>query len=148
MMDDKDKKIKELEDEITRLKKVEQDYKKVEQDYKKVEQDYKKVEQDYKKVEQDYKHLKKEFEEFKAKYAGTVQNLQKALRIKPDLPQSPNPIGAKPRHKGHGRKSPTNFDREEPLTLDVCSHCNTSLKGKTVSTRERFVITIHIINPA
>src|SRR3989338_11261585 len=131
MMDDKDKKIKELEDEITRLKKVEQDYKKVEQDYKKVEQDYKKVEQDYKKVEQDYKHLKKEFEEFKAKYAGTVQNLQKALKIKPDLKLSPNPIGARPRHKGHGRQSPTVIEREESLIPKICPHCNNKLTGKT-----------------
>jgi transposase len=127
MMDNKDKKIKELEDEIARLKKVEQDYKK---------------------VEQDYKHLKKEFEEFKAKHAGTVQNLQKALKIKPDLPKSKNPIGAKPRHTGHGRESPIHIDREESLVPHVCTNCKTRLKGKTVSVRTRFVTTIRIINPA
>src|SRR3989338_5428740 len=148
MMDDKDKKIKELEDEITRLKKVEQDYKKVEQDYKKVEQDYKKVEQDYKKVEQDYKHLKKEFEEFKAKYAGTVENLQKALKIKPDKQKSKNPVGAKPRHTGHGRTSPFQFNKEIVLDVTACPHCKASLKGKRVSMRARFVTTIRIINPA
>ncbi len=119
-MDEKDKKIKELENEINRLKKVEQDYKK----------------------------LRKEFEEFKAKHAGTVQNLQKALKIKPDQPKSPNHIGAKPRHKGHGRKSPNTFDKEEPLIPQKCPDCNTKLQGKTVSTRERFVTTIRIIDPA
>jgi transposase len=99
-------------------------------------------------IEQEKKRLEKEFEEFKAKHMGTVQNLRKALKIKPDLPPSPNPIGARPRHKGHGRKSPTHFNREEPLPFNVCPHCNTRLRGKTVSTRERFVTTIHIINPA
>jgi len=101
-----------------------------------------------KKIEKEFEDTKKEFEEFKAKHAGTVQNLHKALKIKPNLPLSRNPIGAKPRHKGHGRKSPTNFDREEPLTINVCPDCNTRLRGKTVSLRKRFVTTIHIINPA
>jgi len=106
------------------------------------------IEQEKKRIEDEKKRIEKEFEEFKAKHAGTVRNLHKALKIKPDLPRYPNPIGAKPRHKGHGRKSPTHFDREEPLTIDVCPDCNTRLKGKTVSVRERFVTTIRIINPA
>lgn len=116
-MDEKDKRIKELEDENQHLKK-------------------------------EFAKLKKEFEEFKAKHAGTVQNLQKALKIKPDLPPSPNSIGAKPRHKGHGRKSPTRADREVPLTIDVCPDCNGKLTGDAVSVRERFVTNIRIINPA
>lgn len=124
MMDDKDKRIKELEEENQRLRK------------------------EKKSIEKQFEETKKEFEEFKAKHAGTVQNLHKALKIKLNIPQSPNPIGAKPSHKGHGRKSPIHADREEPLTIDVCPHCNKHLKGKTVGTRERFVTTIHIINPA
>lgn len=119
-MDEKDKKIKELEDEVDRLKKVEQDYNK----------------------------LRKEFAEFKARHAGTVQNLRKALKIKSDLPRSPNPIGAKPGHTGHGRKSPMAINREEQLIPEVCPRCHTCLRGKTVSMRERFVTTIRIINPA
>ena len=120
IMDEKDKKIKELEYEVNRLKKVEQDYKK----------------------------LKKEFEEFKAKHTGTVQNLRKALKINPDVQKSHNPIGAKPRHTGHGRTSPIRVDREESLVSDVCPHCNKKLTGKVVDTRARFVTTIHILNPA
>ena len=131
MIDEKDKRIRELEEENQRLRKE-----------KKLIEDEKKL------IEDEKKRIEKEFEEFKAKHAGTVQNLQKALKIKPDIPQSPNPIGAKPRHKGHGRASPIHFDREVPLTLDVCPDCNTSLKGKTVSMRKRFVTTIKIINPA
>lgn len=106
------------------------------------------IEKKFEETRKELEGTKKEFEEFKAKHAGTVQHLHKALKIKPDLPRSRNPIGAKPRHKGRGRKSPTHVDREEPLTLDVCPHCNARLKGKTVGTRERFVTTIHIIHPA
>ena len=80
MIDEKDKRIKELEEEIKRLKKQNEQ------------------------IEQEKKRLEKEFEEFKAKHAGTVQNLQKALKIKPDLKKSQNPIGAKPHHRGHGAK--------------------------------------------
>jgi len=130
-MDEKDKRIKELEDEVKRLKNQKE-----------------KIEQEKKRIEKEFEDTKKEFEEFKAKHAGTVQNLHKALKIKPDLPQSPNPIGAKLRHKGHGRKSPTTFDKKEPLIPDVCPHCNTRLQGKTASIRARFVTTIRIINPA
>ena len=108
----------------------------------------KNIEQEKKRIEKEFENTKKEFEEFKALHAGTVRNLHKALKIKPDLPQSPNPIGAKPHHKGHGRKTPIHADKEEPLQLSKCPYCNTRLKGKTVSTRERFVTTIRIINPA
>jgi len=109
IMDEKDKKIKELEYEVNRLKKVEQDYKK----------------------------LKKEFEEFKAKHTGTVQNLRKALKINPDVQKSHNPIGAKPRHTGHGRTSPIRVDREESLVSDVCP--------VTKSSRERLLIHAHVL---
>ena len=137
-MDEKDKRIKELEEEVKRLKKQRGQ----------IEHEKEKIEHEKEKIEHEKKMLEKEFEEFKAKHAGTVQNLHKALKIKPDLPQSPNPIGAKPRHKGHGRKSPTHFDRAEPLSINMCPHCNARLQGKTVDIRERFVTTIRIINPA
>jgi transposase len=94
------------------------------------------------------KKIEKEFEEFKAKHAGTVQNLQNALKIKPNIKPSKNPIGAKLKHKGHGRRLPKTFDKEEALVLEACPNCNTKLKGKTASIRARFVTTIRIINPA
>ena len=138
MIDEKDRRIKELEEEV----------KKLTHQKNKIEQEKKRIENEKKRIENEKKRIEKEFEEFKAKHAGTVQNLRKALRIKPDLPRSRNPIGAKPRHKGHGRKTPIHVDKEEPLKLSKCPHCNTRLNGKTVSIRERFVTTIRIINPA
>jgi len=131
IMDAKDRKIKELEEENHRLKNEKDSIEKLFEETKK-----------------DFEYTKKEFEKFKAKHACAVQNLRKALRIKPDLPKSRNPIGAKSGHKGHGRSSPTLVDREELLIPDACPDCNKPLKGKTVSTRSRFVTTIRIINPA
>jgi len=138
MIDEKDKRIKELEEEIRVLKR----------EKKCIEDEKKRIEKDLEDTRKEFEDTKKEFEEFKAKHAGTVQNLQKALKIKPDLPKSKNKIGAKEKHKGHGRESPTTFDKEEPLIPDVCPDCNTSLEGKTVSIRTRFVTTIRIISPA
>lgn len=107
-----------------------------------------KLRKENKRLKKELEDTKKEFEEFKVKHAGTVNNLQKALKIKPNISPSKNPIGAKLKHKGHGRKSPENFDKVEPIILEMCPDCNTKLQGKTVSVRERFVTTIRIINPA
>ncbi|MFH1510049.1 MAG: IS66 family transposase [Candidatus Woesearchaeota archaeon] len=99
-------------------------------------------------IEQEKKRIEKEFEEFKTKHTSTVRQLQKALKIKPNLQHRPKPIGAKKNHKGYGRKTPVNIDREEELIPNRCPHCHQRLKSRTVSVRERFVTTIQIINPA
>ena len=138
MSQNKHDRICDLEEENRRLKK----------ENAQLKQEKESIEKEKESIGQKLEETKKELEEFKAKHAGTVHNLHKALKIKPDLPESKNPIGAKPRHKGHGRKKPTKTDREEPLAINACPHCNTPLKGKNVSKRERFVTTIHIINPA
>src|SRR3989337_3967815 len=145
MIDEKDKRINELEEEIRVLKR---EKKCIEDEKKCIEDEKKRSEKDLEDTRKEFEDTKKEFEEFKAKHAGTVQNLQKALKIKPDLPKSKNKIGAKEKHKGHGRESPKTLDKEEPLIPDVCPDCNTPLKGKTASIRTRFVTTIRIISPA
>lgn len=132
------KRIRELEEENAKLAKEKES----------IEKEKESIEKKFEETKKEFEDTKREFEEFKAKHAGTVQHLHKALRIKPDLPRSRNPIGARPRHKGHGRTSPLHADKEEPLALDVCPHCNARLKGKTLGTRERCVTTIHIIHPA
>jgi len=144
--------IRELEDELKRAKKeierLKREKESIEKEKESIEKEKESIEKEKESIEKELEVTKKEFEEFKAKYAGTVQNLRKALKIKPDLPLSRSPIGAKPRHKGYGRRSPTQADREEPLIIDVCPHCNGKLVGDAVSVRERFVIDINIINPA
>ncbi len=140
-----EKEVRELKEEVRRLR---EENKRIHDEKKRIEDEKKRIEKEFEDTKKDFEDTKKEFEEFKAKHSVTMQNLNKALKIKPDRPESPNPIGARPRHKGHGRKSPKTFDKEESLILDVCPNCNTKLKGKTASIRARFVTTIHIINPA
>ncbi len=72
-MDEKDKRIKELEEEVKKLKNQKE----------KIEQEKKCIEDEKKRIEKEFENTKKEFEEFKALHTGTVQNLQKALKIKP-----------------------------------------------------------------
>ena len=131
-----------------RVEKLEEENKRLQELLKHERELRKQIEKDFEDTKKDFEDTKKEFEEFKAKHAGTVENLQKALKIKPNIEPSKNPIGAKLKHKGHGRKSPKTFDKEEPLVIEACPNCNTKLQGKTASIRERFVTTIRIINPA
>jgi transposase len=124
MIDDKDKRIKELEEENRCLR------------------------EEKERIVEEKERIEKEFEEFKAKHTGTVRNLRKAMKIKSDIKTIQKPCGAKPRHKGYGRKTPILVDDEIPLIPDRCPHCKTRLKGKTVGIRHRFITTINIINPA
>lgn len=126
-----EKEVRELKDEVRRLK----------EENKRLQDDKERIENEKRKIEQ-------EFEEFKAKHAGTVESLRKALRIKTNVKTLSQQVGAKKGHVGHGRKAPAHVDRTEPLNLDRCPHCNNKLEGKTLDTRERFVTTISIINPA
>ena len=132
----------------TELEKLRREIQKLLKEIEDKNQIIKHIEQEKKRIEQEKKRVEKEFEEFKAKHTGTVRQLHKALKIKPNLQHKPKPIGAKKNHKGHGRKTPTQIDREEPLIPNKCPHCHHRLKGRTVSVRERFVTTIQIINPA
>lgn len=138
MLSSKQDHIRELEEELERAKK----------EIERLKKEKESIEKEKESIEKEFEETKKEFEEFKALHTDTVRNLHKALRIKPDIPESRNPIGAKPRHKGHGRKSPTHIDKEEPVSLDVCPHCHKHLEGKIIGIRERLVTTIRIINPA
>ncbi|MBS3131827.1 hypothetical protein J4212_05315, partial [Candidatus Woesearchaeota archaeon] len=67
-----------------------------------------------KKVEKDYETTKKEFEEFKAKHTQTVSELRKALKIKPNL-KTPLPFGAPKGHKGYARHIPERIDYIQEL---------------------------------
>lgn len=114
---------------------------------KQVEKEKEQIEQEKQRIEEAKKKIEKAFEEFRAKHACTVDNLKTALKIKGNV-SKPAKQSARKKRKGHGRKTPEHVDREEEIPIDKCPHCNTRLRGKTVSTRARFVTTIHIINPA
>ena len=114
---------------------------------KELEADKHRIEEQKKQIVDEKRKIEQEFEEFKAKHAGTVENLRKALRIKKDIKTSPNPIGAQKGHAGHGRESPDQPDREEDVSLDECPDCHTHLDGKILGKRLRMVMSIHILNP-
>ena len=106
----------------------------------------KQLKDENKSLKEELEKIKKEFEEFKAKYALTVNNLKKALNIKPSKKAKKKTIGAPIGHKGYSRKIPERIDYIKPLILNVCPHCNSKLKGKTVEVRLRHVTDIKLVN--
>jgi transposase len=120
---DKDKRIKELEDAL------------------------KKEKEDHEKTKKEYEDTKKEFEEFKAKHNITVENLRKAMHIKPNSRKKPLHLGAQKGHKGYTRKIPERIDYIKQLSPNKCPHCGTRL-GKTQEIRSRNVTHIKLSSKA
>jgi len=117
MMDKKDKRIEELEKAL------------------------KSERQAHEKTKEDLERTKKEFEEFKAKHSLTVENLRKAMNIKPNSKITPKPLGAPKGHKGYTRNIPERVDHIKPLIPKRCPHCSTKL-GQTQEIRSRYVTDI------
>ncbi len=130
-MDDKDKKIQELENENKNLKK-----------------ELEKTKKEYEDTQKEYEHTKKEFEEFKAKHKITVDNLKKAMKIKPNLKATSKPLGAKKNHRGYSRHIPERIDYIKSCIPTNCPHCNTKLKGKPKKNRSRYITNIKLISKA
>ncbi len=106
----------------------------------------KKLKDRIRELEEEIKRLKKvekEFEEFKAKYAGTVDNLKQAMRIKPNLKTKPKSLGAPKGHKGYARHIPERIDKVKALNPSRCPHCNTKLSA-TQEIRHRHVTDIKL----
>lgn len=122
-MNDKDKRIKELEEENDKLK------------------------QDIQKIKKEFEDTKKEFEDFKSKYALTVSNLKKALKIKADFHKAPKPLGALQGHKGYARHIPERIDAVKELIPKRCPYCSTKL-GKTQEIRSRHITDIKLVSKA
>lgn len=122
-MDEKEKRIKELEDEVRRLKKENEQLKKIEKEFKRIE---------------------KEFQEFKAKHIQTVSELRKALKIKADKAASVNPVGAQKGHKAYTRHIPERIDSIKEHNPSNCPYCRTKL-GATQEIRKRYVTDIKLI---
>jgi len=93
------------------------------------------------------KKLEKEFEEFKAKHAITVENLRKAMKIRPSSKKKPMPLGAPKGHKGYARHIPERIDYIKQLIPKRCPHCGTRL-GETQEIRSRHVTDIKLISQA
>ena len=104
-----------------------------------------KLEEERNKIEEKLKKTQKEFEEFKLKHAGTVENLKKAMHIKPDIMKSSLKCGAQRGHKGYTRKIPERVDHIVPLSLKKCPDCGDTLLGEIQEVRERYVTDIHFV---
>lgn len=119
-MDEKDKKIKELEEAIEKEKKA------------------------HDKTKREFEKTKKEFEEFKAKHLQTVSELRKALNIKANKKEEPKQSGAKLGHKPYSRHIPERIDYIKVHNPKMCPHCKTKL-GETQEVRSRYVTDIKLI---
>ena len=94
------------------------------------------------------KKVEKEFEEFKAKHKVTVDNLKKAMNIKPNSNKKPKPLGAPKGHKGYWRHIPERIDYVKALIPKKCPHCATRLTGDTQEVRSRHVTRIKLTSKA
>ena len=106
---------------------------------KKENERLKKIEKKHNKLEKEYEHTKKEYEELKAKHALTVQNLHKALKIKPEKKKTINLVGAQQGHKAYARKIPERVDYIKQLKLLSCPHCLNKLPMEASEIRSRYV---------
>lgn len=112
-----------------------------------LEEENRKLKERIKKLEDENKRLKKvekEFEEFKAKHAGTVENLKKAMKIKPDKKTKSKPLGSPKGHKGYFRNIPERIDKVKALNPSRCPHCSTKL-GATQEVRSRHITDIKLV---
>lgn len=99
-------------------------------------------------IEKEFEKTRKEFDEFKANHTITVENLRKAMHIKPNSKQAPTLAGAKKGHVGYSRRIPERIDHIIPLNLLNCPECGMRLHGKTQEIRSRHVTDIKLITDA
>lgn len=112
-----------------------------------IEKQKKKIEELEEEVER-LKKVEKEFEEFKARHAVTVENLRKAMNIKPNTQKTSKPLGAPKGHKGYTRCIPERVDHIKPVIPKRCPHCGTRLEGETQEVRSRHVTDIKLTSEA
>ena len=99
------------------------------------------------KIIQEKKKLEKEFEEYKVEHAITVENLQKALKIKKEIKSHPNNIGAKKNHVGYQRHIPERIDYIKEVKLSRCPECGEKL-GSVQEVRTRHITDIKLVSNA
>jgi len=117
MMDEKDKKIKELKETLEKEK------------------------ERYNKLEKEFKKTKHEFEEYKTQYPAIGQKKELPSFVKEDIKHLKKIPGQKKNHKGYSRRIPERIDFIKPLKLDICPDCGTEL-SETQEVRKRTIIDI------
>ena len=118
-----------------------------EQEIKELKEEIQTLKEQLKKINKEFDETKKEFEEYKSKHTQTVDELRKALNIKPDTKSRPKQLGAQKGHAAYVRKIPERVDYVRTLTLKKCPHCKTKLREKQ-ATRSRYVTDVKITSSA
>ncbi len=117
--------------------------KKLEKENEKIKKEFDNTKKEFEDTKEEYEKTKKEFEEFKSKYALTVSELRRALKIKANSRKIAKPLGALKGHKGYARHIPERIDKIKELNPTRCPHCNTKL-GETQEIRSRHIIDIRL----
>lgn len=115
---------------------------------KEVEQLRKEIEilkEKLKKAEEEKEKIEREFEEFKLKHLGTVDELKKAMHLKPNLAIKKKGLGAQKSHKAYTRKIPERIDCIKELKEDHCHLCGEQLPEEDQEIRPRYVTDIHFV---
>jgi transposase len=143
------KKIHDLEQALRKekeaLRKEKEALRKEKEALRKEKNAHEKTKKEFRETKKEFRETKKEFEEFKAKHAGTVANLQKAMKIKPDKKKAAMPLGAPKGHKGYTRHIPERVDYVKALNPGTCPTCKTKL-GRTAEVRSRYVTDIKLVS--
>jgi transposase len=131
-----------LSSEVERLKKENERLKKENENLKE-EKD--KLLEEKRKIEHDKKRIEKEFEEFKLKHAGTVDELKKAMHLRPNLSVRKKGLGGQKGHKAYTRKVPERIDKIKELKENHCHLCGEQLSEKDQEVRQRYVTDMQFI---
>lgn len=114
---------------------------------KTLEQENEELKEENQKLKEQIKKIKEDFEEYKSMHTKTVDELRKALNIKPDTKFKQKTLGAQKGHAAYVRKIPERVDYVRTLTLKKCPYCKTKLREKQ-ATRSRYVTDVKITSSA
>src|SRR3989344_9310182 len=137
-----EKEIKKLRGENKRLQ---QELEKTLKEKEKIVQEKEKILEEKNKLEKEKEHIEKEFEEFKLKHAGTVEELKKAMRLKPNLAVRKKGLGAQKGHKPYMRKIPERIDYIKEIKEGNCGKCGEKLPDEDQEVRSRCVTDVYFI---
>ncbi|MDI6737050.1 MAG: IS66 family transposase [Nanoarchaeota archaeon] len=130
------------EKEIELLKKENRQLK---EENRKLKQEKHKIEYEKHKIEDEKHKIEKEFEEFKLKHAGTVDELKKAMHLKPNLAVKKKGRGAQKGHKAYTRRIPERIDHIKELKEKHCHLCGEKLSDEVQEVRSRYVTDIYFV---
>jgi len=135
----------ELEKTLEEKDKIEKEKQEIEEKLKKTEKEKEKIIQEKENIIQEKKNIEKEFEEFKLKHLGTVEELKKAMHLKPNLAVRKKGLGAQKGHTPYMRKIPERIDYIKEIKEGNCSKCGEKLPDEDQEVRSRYVTDVRFI---